>query len=100
MEQYTTSQMTSDLRRLRLKGLIFRPPRTNRYRHALRMESGAAVVRIGGVRLPADNGEVHRERRRAAVSAALSTRSRGLPTRPAHLRRLPSPESRLKTCYF
>ena len=30
-EQYTTSQMTYDLRRLRLKGLIFRPPRTNRY---------------------------------------------------------------------
>ena len=31
MEQYTTSQMTYDLRRLRLKGLIFRPPRANRY---------------------------------------------------------------------
>jgi hypothetical protein len=31
MEQYTASQMTYDLRRLRLKGLIFRPPRTNRY---------------------------------------------------------------------
>jgi hypothetical protein len=30
-EQYTASQMTYDLRRLRLKGLIFRPPRTNRY---------------------------------------------------------------------
>jgi hypothetical protein len=30
-EQYTTSQMTYDLRRLRLKGLIFRPPKTNRY---------------------------------------------------------------------
>jgi hypothetical protein len=29
--EYTTSQMTYDLRRLRLKGLIFRPPRTNRY---------------------------------------------------------------------
>jgi hypothetical protein len=28
---YTASQMTYDLRRLRLKGLIFRPPRTNRY---------------------------------------------------------------------
>jgi len=31
IEQYTASQMTYDLRRLRLKGLIFRPPRTNRY---------------------------------------------------------------------
>ena len=28
---YTASQMTYDLRRLRLKGLIFRPPRTHRY---------------------------------------------------------------------
>ncbi len=27
-EQYTASQMTYDLRRLRLKGLIFRPPKT------------------------------------------------------------------------
>jgi hypothetical protein len=31
VNEYTTSQMTYDLRRLRLKGLIFRPPRTNRY---------------------------------------------------------------------
>ncbi len=30
-EQYTASQMTYDLRRLRLKGLIFRPPKTHRY---------------------------------------------------------------------
>ena len=30
-EQYTTAQMSYDLRRLRLKGLIFRPPKTNRY---------------------------------------------------------------------
>jgi len=30
-EQYTAGQMTYDLRRLRLKGLIFRPPRTDRY---------------------------------------------------------------------
>jgi hypothetical protein len=30
-DQYTASQMTYDLRRLRLKGLIFRPPKTNRY---------------------------------------------------------------------
>jgi hypothetical protein len=29
--EYTASQMTYDLRRLRLKGLIFRPPRTHRY---------------------------------------------------------------------
>ena len=28
---YTASQMTYDLRRLRLKGLIYRPPRTHRY---------------------------------------------------------------------
>jgi len=30
-EQYAASQMTYDLRRLRLKGLIFRPPRSHRY---------------------------------------------------------------------
>jgi len=30
-DQYTTSQMSYDLRRLRLKGLIFRPPGSNRY---------------------------------------------------------------------
>jgi hypothetical protein len=30
-EQYTATQMTYDLRRLRLKGLIYRPPKTNRY---------------------------------------------------------------------
>ena len=29
--QYATSQMTYDLRRLRLKGLIYRPPKTHRY---------------------------------------------------------------------
>ena len=28
---YTSAQMTYDLRRLRLKGLIFRPPRTHRH---------------------------------------------------------------------
>jgi hypothetical protein len=28
---YAPHQMTYDLRRLRLKGLIYRPPRTNRY---------------------------------------------------------------------
>jgi len=31
VSQYTGTQMTYDLRRLRLKGLIFRPPRANRY---------------------------------------------------------------------
>jgi len=29
--EYTPNQMTYDLRRLRLKGLIYRPPKTNRY---------------------------------------------------------------------
>jgi hypothetical protein len=31
LQEYTAPQMTYDLRRLRLKGLIFRPPRSNRY---------------------------------------------------------------------
>lgn len=30
-DEYTAPQMTYDLRRLRLKGLIFRPPKTHRY---------------------------------------------------------------------
>jgi hypothetical protein len=30
-DEYTASQMTYDLRRLRLKGLIYRPPKTHRY---------------------------------------------------------------------
>jgi hypothetical protein len=29
--EYTIGRMTYDLRRLRLKDMIFRPPRTNRY---------------------------------------------------------------------
>jgi hypothetical protein len=31
LTDYTPGQMTYDLRRLRLKGLIYRPPKTNRY---------------------------------------------------------------------
>jgi hypothetical protein len=31
LADYTAHQMTYDLRRLRLKGLIYRPPKTNRY---------------------------------------------------------------------
>ena len=31
LSEYTPNQMTYDLRRLRLKGLIYRPPGTNRY---------------------------------------------------------------------
>jgi len=31
LDAYTPHQMTYDLRRLRLKGLIYRPPKTNRY---------------------------------------------------------------------
>lgn len=31
LSEYSAGQMTYDLRRLRLKGLIFRPPKTNRY---------------------------------------------------------------------
>jgi hypothetical protein len=31
LTEYTAHQMTYDLRRLRLKGLIYRPPKTNRY---------------------------------------------------------------------
>ena len=30
-DEYTASQMTYDLRRLRWKGLIYRPPKTHRY---------------------------------------------------------------------
>src|SRR5438105_4474449 len=40
--EYSGAQMTYDLRRLRLKGLIFRPPRTNRC-HTLRLEASPLV---------------------------------------------------------
>jgi len=31
LAEYTPHQMTYDLQRLRLKGLVYRPPKTNRY---------------------------------------------------------------------
>ena len=51
--EYTASQMTYDLRRLRLKGLIFRPPKTQSLlRHALWLEGRALVLAAGGARIP------------------------------------------------
>ena len=70
ISEYTGNQMTYDLRRLRLKGLIFRPPRTNRY---FVTPYGWKVARLvlpaGGAGLPARRGDVHRQRRRLTVPA-------------------------------
>jgi hypothetical protein len=43
LAEYTPHQMTNDLRRLRLKGLIYRPPKTNR--SAIPTSSGSGLRR-------------------------------------------------------
>ena len=58
-EQYTAGQMTYDLRRLRLKGLIFRPPRTHRYFMTPYGWKVAPVLPTGSARLPASHGYLH-----------------------------------------
>jgi hypothetical protein len=54
--------MTYDLRRLRLKGLIYRPPKTNRYFVTPYGWIGRpAVLAAGGPRVTARHGYVHRQ---------------------------------------
>ena len=61
LEQYTPHQMTYDLRRLRLKGLIYRPPKTSRYFVTpYGWKGGAAVLPVGGQGVPTCHGHVHR----------------------------------------
>jgi hypothetical protein len=90
-EQYTASQMTYDLRRLRLKGLIFRPPKTHRY---FWTPHGWKIARLfspaGGARVPSRRGDVHQQRCRSAFPASGIPQSRrctarrvGLPGIPA-----------------
>jgi hypothetical protein len=69
-ERYTASKMTYDLRRLRLKGLIFQPPRTNRY---FVTSYGWKVARLFSrlhARIPPCHGHIHGHRCGIAVSAA------------------------------
>ena len=76
-EQYTAGQMTYDLRRLRLKGLIFRPPRTNRYfvtPHGWKV--ARLFSRLDAPGVPAGHGRLHHQRRGTAVSAPASARLR------------------------
>jgi hypothetical protein len=99
-EPYTASQMTYDLRRLRLKGLIFRPPRTNRYFVTPYGWKVAAILTTGRSDLQACHGDVHRNRRSVAVSASTSPVSGWYSTRSPHLRRFPVFKDRLKTWHF
>lgn len=96
-EQYTASQMTYDLRRLRLKGLIFRPPRTNRYFVTpYWLEGGPALLPAGGACLPTRHGDVYRHRRRATFPSPPSPGACRLTTRPADLRRFSAFKNKLK----
>jgi hypothetical protein len=97
-EPYKASQMAYDLRRLRLKGLIFRPPRTNRYfvtpygwkvaRLFSRLES--RIFRPAMAMFSANDAVLP-----FPLRQALDRNRR--PTRRAHLRYLPAPECKLKT---
>jgi hypothetical protein len=56
---YSAAKMTYDLRRLRLKGLIYRPPRAHRYfLTTARLESGPADDSTGSTRLPSRDGRL------------------------------------------
>jgi len=67
-EEYTTSQMTYDLRGLRLKGLIYRPPKTHRYFLTPHGGKIAPVLSSGSTGVSSRRGHVHQQRRRLAVS--------------------------------
>jgi hypothetical protein len=62
MADYTSNQMTYDLRRLRLKGLVLPATRDpSLLRYSLRLESRPAVLTFGGASLPARDGDVYRQ---------------------------------------
>ena len=79
---YTGAQMTYDLRRLRLKGLIFpATPHPPLFRHTLRLEGRAVVLAPGGEGLPTRSRDVYRQRRRLALPAPRLSGSHGCATR-------------------
>jgi len=81
-EQYTAGQMTYDLRRLRLKGLIFRPPKTHRY---FLTPHGWKIARL------------------FSLPAPRLTQSSRCATRPTHLRSLPASQGLMipqESCYI
>ena len=62
LADYTSNQMTYDLRRLCLKGLIYRPRGTNCYfltPHGWKM---ACLFSRPEARVPTRHGDVHRQR--------------------------------------
>ena len=64
--QYTSNQMTYDLRRLRLKGLIYRPHRQEPLlRDAIRVEGSARVLPSRWPRVPTGHRNVHGQRPRS-----------------------------------
>jgi hypothetical protein len=61
-EQYTASQMTYDLRRLRLKGPDLSPAADQPLlRQTVRLEGRAPLFVAGLASLPPGNGDVHRQ---------------------------------------
>lgn len=74
--EYTSNQMTYDLRRLRLKGLIYRPPGRNRYFVTpYGWKVSAAVLPSRCPRVPTRRRDVHGQRRRSALSSSPSLES-------------------------
>jgi len=81
-EHYTAAQMTYDLRRLRLKGVIYRPPKNAPlFPDALWLEGRPSVHETGSPRVPSRRRHVHQQRRRSTVSATRLTRPRRCATR-------------------
>jgi len=68
--QYTSNRMTYDLRRLRLKGLIYRPGHEPVFCDALRLESRPVVLSSRCPRFPTSHRDVHSQRRRSALSSS------------------------------
>jgi hypothetical protein len=96
ISEYTGNQMTYDLRRLRLKGLNFRPPRTNRCFVTPYGWKVARVLAPRSPRIPARYRHVHQQRRRVTVPPARIRRSRRQPTGSPDLSGLPANEGFLK----
>jgi len=96
-QAYTASQMTYDLRRLRLKGLII-PAAKNAplLLNAAWLEDGAPVHPAGGAGVPPRRRDVHQQRRRIAVPATDFSRSRRRATGQADLPSISTSQGLLK----
>jgi hypothetical protein len=67
------------------------------FRHSLWREGPPPILAMGGSRVPACHGPVHRQRCRSTVPAASSPGSRRCATRPVDLRRFSASKRQLKT---